>query len=179
MFDLKQEVSGFLTKIGLFSSIKAKENEGNLIISSAKKEIGQIKSVEPSLLKVYGIEFPCYVAEFSINVLSEILSRKKEAEFTPIPKYPPFEFDFAVIVDQSVSAGSLMSAIKNRGGNTLQSLDIFDVFEGESIGLEKKSIAFRLKFLDHNKTLNIKEVEPIINRIVKELNSKFGAQLRG
>ena len=52
---------------------------------------------------------------------------------------------------------------------TLQNLDIFDVFEGESIGKDKKSIAFRLNFIDPNKTLNIKEVEPIINRIIKTL----------
>lgn len=61
----------------------------------------------------------------------------------------------------------------------MQKLDIFDVFEGESIGNDKKSLAFRLNFIDPNKTLNIKEVEPIINRIVKALEKQFGAQLRG
>jgi phenylalanyl-tRNA synthetase beta chain len=61
----------------------------------------------------------------------------------------------------------------------LLSLDIFDVFEGESIGKDKKSIAFRLNFIDPNKTLNIKVVEPIIQRIVKTLQKQFSAKLRG
>jgi phenylalanyl-tRNA synthetase beta chain len=179
VFDLKQEVVGLLTKIGLTGSFQAKELDGALVITVAKKELGRIEAVDPKLLKVYGIELPTYVAEFSINAIASALSRVKEKGFTPIPKYPPFEFDFAVIVDQQVSAGKLMTAIRSNAGKTLQNLDIFDVFEGDSIGNDKKSIAFRLNFIDPNKTLNIKEVEPIINRIIKTLEKQFGAKLRG
>lgn len=179
VFDLKQEVAGLLTKLGLKGSYQAKEHEGDLVITCAKKELGRIKAVDTKLLKVYGIELPVFVAEFSINAISIALSKVKEKGFSQIPKYPPFEFDFAVIIDQQVSAGKLMTAIRSNAGKTLQNLDIFDVFEGESIGSDKKSIAFRLNFIDPNKTLNIKEVEPIINRIVKTLEKQFGAKLRG
>ncbi len=179
VFDLKQEVAGLLTKLGLTSSFQAKEAEGALVISVAKKELGRIEIVDQKLLKVYGIELPVFVAEFSINAISNALSKVKEKGFSSIPKYPPFEFDFAVIVDQQVSAGKMMTAINSNAGKTLQNLDIFDVFEGESVGKGNKSIAFRLNFIDPNKTLNIKEVEPIINRIIKTLEKQFGAKLRG
>lgn len=179
VFDLKQEVAGLLIKLGLTGSFQAKEVEGALVISMAKKELGRIEAVDPKLLKVYGIESSTFAAEFSINAISNALSRVKEKGFTTIAKYPPFEFDFAVIVDQQVSAGKLMTAIRSNAGKTLQNLDIFDVFEGESIGNDKKSIAFRLNFIDPNKTLNIKEVEPIINRIIKTLEKQFSAKLRG
>jgi phenylalanyl-tRNA synthetase beta chain len=81
-------------------------------------------------------------------------------------------------VEQEVSAGDLMNSIKSNAGNTLKNIDIFDVFEGESIGEGNKSIAFRLNFIDPNKTLNIKEVEPIIQHVVKSLEKKFSAKLR-
>lgn len=69
---------------------------------------------------MYGIESSTFAAEFSINAISNALSRVKEKGFTPIAKYPPFEFDFAVIVDQQVSAGKLMTAIRSNAGKTLQ-----------------------------------------------------------
>jgi len=99
--------------------------------------------------------------------------------FQAVPKFPAFEFDFAVIVPQQVTAGELMEVIKEKAGDQLQDIDIFDVFEGESIGEGNKSLAFRLQFLDRNKTLNIKQVEPIIQRIVKSLEKQFSAKLRG
>lgn len=179
IFDLKTEVSGFLTKLGLINTITSEENDDSLVISSGKKVLGTIKSVGPKLLKVYGIEHPAFVAEFSINALGQVLAKSNTKSFTPVPKYPPFEFDFAVIVDHTTSAGELMQTIRSKAGKTLQNLDIFDVFEGDSIGKGKKSIAFRLNFIDPNKTLNIKEVEPIINRTIKALEKQFGAQLRG
>jgi phenylalanyl-tRNA synthetase beta chain len=130
------------------------------------------------MLDVYDIEHKTYIAEFSLDKISEALAKHKAKSFTPIPKFPAFEFDFAVIVEQEVSAGDLMNSIKSNAGNTLNNIDIFDVFEDESIGEGNKSIAFRLNFIDPNKTLNIKEVEPIIQRVVKSLEKQFSAKLR-
>ena len=71
-----------------------------------------------------------------------------------------------------------MKVIKSKAGNTLKNIDIFDVYEGESIGEGSKSIAFRLNFIDSNKTLNVKDVEPIIQRVLKTLEKQFSAKLR-
>lgn len=179
IFDLKKDIIGFFTKLGISGAIQAQENDGDLVVSIAKKELGRLQAVDSNLLNVYGIELPVFIAEFSINAISTALQRVKDKGFTPIPKYPPFEFDFAFIVDQQITAGTLINAIRSNAGKTLQNLDIFDVFEGDSIGNDKKSIAFRLNFTDPNKTLNIKEVEPIINRIIKTLEKQFSAKLRG
>lgn len=179
IFDLKKEAVGFFTKLGLKGAIQTQEKEGELVVSIAKKELGSIRAVDSNLLNVYGIELPVFVAEFSINAISTAQHQVKDKGFTPIPKYPPFEFDFAFIIDQQISAGNLINAIRSNAGKTLQNIDIFDVFEGSSIGNNKKSIAFRLNFTDPNKTLNIKEVEPIINRIIKTFEKQFSAKLRG
>lgn len=179
IFDLKSEVNAFFTKLGLAGSIKIKAtDEISLTYSFKKTELGKVSTVSQALLDVYDIEHKTYIAEFSLDKISEALGKHKAKSFTPIPKFPAFEFDFAVIVKQEVSAGDLMNSIKSNAGNTLKNIDIFDVFEGESIGAGNKSIAFRLNFIDPNKTLNIKEVEPIIQRVVKSLEKQFSAKLR-
>lgn len=179
IFDLKSEVNAFFTKLGLAGSIKIKAIDENSLTYSFKKiELGKVSTVSQTLLDVYDIEHKTYIAEFSLDKISEALAKHKAKSFTPIPKFPAFEFDFAVIVEQEVSAGDLMSSIKSNAGNTLKNIDIFDVFEGKSIGEGNKSIAFRLNFIDPNKTLNIKEVEPIIQRVVKSLEKQFSAKLR-
>jgi phenylalanyl-tRNA synthetase beta chain len=179
IFDLKSEVNAFFTKLGLAGSIKIKAIDENSLTYSFKKiELGKVSTVSQTLLDVYDIEQKTFIAEFSLDRISEALAKHKAKSFTPIPKFPAFEFDFAVIVEQEVSAGDLMNSIKSNAGNTLKNIDIFDVFEGESIGEGNKSIAFRLNFIDPNKTLNIKEVEPIIQHVVKSLEKKFSAKLR-
>ncbi|MEP2447071.1 MAG: phenylalanine--tRNA ligase subunit beta [Balneola sp.] len=179
IFDLKSEVNAFFTKLGLSGSIKIKAIDENSLTYSFKKiELGKVSTVSESMLDVYDIEHKTYIAEFSLDKISEALAKHKAKSFTPIPKFPAFEFDFAVIVEQQVSAGGLMNSIKSNAGNTLKNIDIFDVFEGKSIGEGNKSIAFRLNFIDPNKTLNIKEVEPIIQRVVKSLEKQFSAKLR-
>lgn len=179
IFDLKSEVDAFFTKIGLGSKIKAKLNDENSLIYSFKKiELGTVSIVSDTLKNAYDLKEKAFIAAFSLDRISEALSKNKSDSFTPIPKFPAFDFDFAVVVDQEIFAGDLMTSIKSNAGNTLKNIDIFDVFEGDSIGEGNKSIAFRLNFIDPNKTLNIKEVEPIIQRVVKSLEKQFSAKLR-
>ena len=178
-FDLKSEVNGFFTKLGLIEGISSKEENGSLVYSYGNINLGTLQAASKELKKAYDLDPGTYVAEFSVNTIQQALTQVPATSFKPIPKFPVFEFDFAVIVDSSITAGDLMTTIKSKGGNTLQNIEIFDVFEGESIGAGNKSLAFRLNFLDPNKTLNIKEVEPIIQRVIKTLEKQYSAKLRG
>jgi phenylalanyl-tRNA synthetase beta chain len=142
------------------------------------KKIGHRKSVTQSMLDHYEIELPAFVAEFSLTQIQKIREQVEERPYEPVSKFPSFEFDFAVVVDRSIKAGTLLKTIEENAGDSLKDLQIFDVFEGESLGKNKKSIAFRLSFLDKNKTLTIKDVEPIINKLLKVLEKKYSAKLR-
>lgn len=178
-FDLKSAVYGLFTKLQIRDMISERsENENSLLFMSGKTELGRLFRVSEELTESYDIEEELYAAEFSLTAISELLEQQEEQGFNPVPKFPAFDYDFAVIVEQSVRAGELLKRIREKAGNTLHSLDIFDVFEGDSIGEGKKSLAFRLSFLDPNKTLNIKEIEPIIKRIVNSLEKDYSAKLR-
>ncbi|WP_020403133.1 phenylalanine--tRNA ligase subunit beta [Gracilimonas tropica] len=180
VFDLKALVNAFFTKLNLIDHISAKaENETTLTYYWGDVEIGSLFVPGDDLKKAYDFDQEAFVAELSVSDIAEALKVIPPHTFQSVPKFPAFEFDFAVIVPQQVSAGELMEVIKDKAGDQLQDIDIFDVFEGESIGEGNKSLAFRLQFLDRNKTLNIKQVEPIIQRIVKSLEKEFSAKLRG
>ncbi len=178
VFDLKAIVNAFLTKLNLLQHAAYRSDGEELIYTVKGTELGRVMRVAPELLKAYDLDRPAFVAELSVNALQEVLEKIKEPAFSAVPKFPAFDFDLAVVVDSDVAAGDLMETIKSKAGNTLKTIDIFDVFEGDSIGKGKKSIAFRLNFIDPNKTLNIKEVEPIIQRVLKALEKQFSAKLR-
>ena len=178
-FDLKSKLNAFFDKLGLLNGISSSEENDSLIYTYNGSHLGELKAVPKDLKKTYDLESSVFVVEISVNAIHKAVAELPAKSFTSIPKFPVFEFDLALVVESGITAGQLIDGIKNKAGNMLQNIEIFDVFEGESLGEGNKSIAFRLHFLDPNKTLNIKEVEPIINRVVKSLENQFSAKLRG
>lgn len=179
IFDLKSAVNGFFKLIDIGHKIQSrKADNGHLSFQIGKLKIGELYQVDPKLLKTFEIEYPAYIAELSISALEKILEKQPQKTYVAIPKFPSFEYDIALVVDKTISAGDLMSDIRKNAGALLTNIDIFDVYEGKSIGKGKKSIAFRLSFRDKSKTLTIKNVEPIINKILKILEKNHSAKLR-
>jgi phenylalanyl-tRNA synthetase beta chain len=83
-----------------------------------------------------------------------------------------------VVIDASQQAGPLMEEISGVGGKLLESCDIFDIYQGEQIGKNKKSVAFSLTFRAEDRTLVDDEVNKIFDKIVKKLESEYSAELR-
>jgi len=179
VFDLKAPVRSFLQQFDVYGSLEESADENNVLFYNFEgQEVGQLYEVDRGMLDHYDIKLPAFAAEFSLSRIFELRNQIEPQRFEPVPKFPSFEFDFAVTVDSTVKAGALLNTIRNSAGDSLQDLDIFDVFEGESLGENKKSLAFRLSFLDKNKTLTIKDVEPIINKVLNDLEKKYSAKLR-
>jgi len=124
------------------------------------------------------VEEDLFTAEIDLSAIFKSGLLPEDTVFQKVPKFPTFEFDAAFTVDKSVRAGDLSAEIKKTAGSVLTSVDVFDVYEGENLGKEKKSIAFRLTFLDSNKTLTINDVEPVVQKVVRSLEKKFDAKLR-
>ncbi|NGP88867.1 phenylalanine--tRNA ligase subunit beta [Fodinibius halophilus] len=179
VFDLKAPVRSFLQQLGVYQAITASANSNNrLCYTYDGTELGHLYEVDEEMREKYDFELPAFVAEFSLTKIHKARQKITQKGYEAVSKFPSFEFDFAVIVDRSVKAGTLLKSIEETAGESLKELDVFDVFEGESLGENKKSIAFRLSFLDKNKTLTIKDVEPIINKVLKVLEKEYSAKLR-
>lgn len=179
VFDLKAPVRSFLEQMNIYDSLEISAIANDVLSFRYRdNEIGTLRRVPKDLLKNYEIELPAFVAEFSLTKIQQVREEIGDISYKPVSKFPAFDFDFGVVVNSSVKAGDLLKTIEETAGESLKSLDVFDVFEGESLGENKKSIAFRLSFLDKNKTLTIKDVEPIINKVLKVLEKEYSAKLR-
>ena len=98
--------------------------------------------------------------------------------YKDIPKFPSVSKDVAFILDENVTAGEVMATIKKAGGRLLQSISIFDVYTGENVLENEKSIAFKLNFLDSSKTLTDEEVMSVFNNIISKVENSHNAKLR-
>ncbi|WLR44138.1 phenylalanine--tRNA ligase subunit beta [Bacillus carboniphilus] len=139
------------------------------------KLIGYIGQLHPTVQKEHDLQ-ETYVFELALESLMNVIV--PELEYKAIPKYPSISRDIALVVDQKVVAGDLEEQIRVTGGNLLKKVSIFDVYEGEHLPEGKKSIAYRLTYLDPQKTLTDEEVTSKHEKVLKVLEEKFAATLR-
>lgn len=135
-----------------------------------RKPVGIIGKVHPSIYKE-----EVYVAEFSLTKLYELTT--KALKFKGASKYPEIQKDVAFIVPNELTNAEIEAVIKHAGGRLLDNIDIFDIYRDIEPG--KKSMAYNLTFKDDTRTLSDEEVMQVFNNIIKEVESKLDAKLRG
>ncbi len=131
--------------------------------------------VHPTTTEKVGINRRVYVAEIYLDKL--LSGEKKTVIYKPLPKFPAVSRDIAMLCNRDVLIGDLIDLIKKAGGKLLESVSLFDVYEGEQIPSGKKSVAFNMTLRSSEGTLTDEMIETVMNKIIDEL-SKFGAELR-
>ena len=141
----------------------------SIILNNVK--IGIIGKVHPSVTKddIYALE---------INLDKLFSFRVKQMQYKEISKFPGIHKDIAFVVNKKIPASDIMAAIKKEGGRLLKNISIFDVYEGEKLADDEKSVAFALTFEDQTRTLNEEEVMEIFNRIIVGVENKLNAKVR-
>lgn len=115
---------------------------------------------------------------FEIN-LDELFKKKVgKMKYKEISKFPSIKKDIAFVVDKSLTSLEVEKAIKNGGGSLLTNIEIFDVYTGIGVGLDKKSMAYSLTFSDNKKTLTDEEVNALMEKIINTVSKKCGAEIR-
>ncbi len=135
------------------------------------KNVGIVGKLHPSVTKD-----SVYVMEINLDKLFE--NRVGGIKYKEISKYPSIEKDLAFIVNKDMTSDKLVKEIKKSGGKLLKEIKIFDVYTGENIENDKKSIAFNLTFEDNTKTLTDEEVISVFNKIINDVEKKLSAKLR-
>ena len=136
-----------------------------------RENIGVIGRIHPSIKKD-----EIYVIELSMTKLYE--KKIKPIKYKEANKYPEIVKDLAFIVNKDISSLEILNQIKKSGGRLVTNIDVFDVYEGENIDSDKKSIAYTITFADSTRTLNDEEVTVIFNKIISDVENKLNAQLR-
>ena len=134
------------------------------------KEVGIVGKLHPNVSK------DVYAFEINLSILKDI--RVGSIKFKEINKYPTIEKDMAFVVNKNVLSEDISKEIKKSGGKLVTGIEIFDVYTGENVDENSKSIAFKVIFEDYTKTLTDEEVMPIFNKIIDSVEKKFNAKLR-
>lgn len=134
-----------------------------------REEIGIIGRVHPNVKKD-----EIYVFELSMN---KLIKQIKPLKYKEASKYPSITKDMAFIVKKDVSSNDIQSIIKKVGGRLLTDIDVFDVYVGENVGDDEKSIAYTLTFSDPTRTLSDEEVTQLFRQIIEKVE-QTGAKLR-
>jgi phenylalanyl-tRNA synthetase beta chain len=98
--------------------------------------------------------------------------------FSDLPGYPLVEQDLALVVDTSVPAAAVVDSLRRAGGDLLEEVTVFDVYEGAQVGPGKRSLALRLSFRAADRTLSEAEVNKVRDRMLKQTAAELGAELR-
>ena len=138
--------------------------------------IGYFGELLPSISEKLGIDKKAYVGEIYYDELKKYFDDKIAVK--PVSKYPSVERDLAVTVDDNVPSGDISDTIYACGGETLENVELFDVYKGDQVAKGKKSIAFNLLFNAGDRTLSVEEIDEAVKVILKNLKDKFGAELR-
>jgi phenylalanyl-tRNA synthetase beta chain len=139
------------------------------------ESIGYVGQLHPTLQQQEDLA-DTFVFEIELAPLYE------HADFAivqkPLPRYPAIERDIAVVVESGIEAAKLTSEITSAAGELLESVRVFDVFTGEKVGKDKKSVAVALVYRHAERTLTDEEVTERHSAVVDRLSQTFGAELR-
>ncbi|MDD4644291.1 MAG: phenylalanine--tRNA ligase subunit beta [Bacilli bacterium] len=135
------------------------------------ESVGYFGKVHPHISKL-----PIFVGEINISQLFN--KRVGKIKYNECSKYPSILKDIAFIFDKKIEVADIIKVIKKSGGKILENVDVFDVYIGNNIEDDKKSIALSLTFTDINKTLTDDEVNSVLNNIINEVSTKLNGLLR-
>ena len=120
---------------------------------------------------------PVYYAEINWNTLMKLIKGNKVL-YKEISKYPSVSRDLALLIDKSIEFSQIEDIAKQSEKKLLKKVELFDVYEGKNLPEGKKSYAVNFVLQDESKTLNDKQIDAIMNKIITNLKNKLGAQLR-
>lgn len=145
-------------------------------ITAGGKTLGIVGEIHPAVCRKYGLETSVYVSELDFENI--FLNIKTDIKFKELPKYPAVTRDIAMLVDKTVPVAEIEEIVKKASGKLLESINLFDVYEGEQIPEGKKSVAYNAVYRSPDRSLTGDEVQKVFDKAVKNLEHQLGAQLR-
>ena len=184
VFDLKAVVENVFARLGVSQKeLVAKQTSNDLFAACLEyrnrggKLIGYVGVVSHKMLKKTDVSQPVYFAELNWNALVKI-ALKKKVEYTDLPKSMPVKRDLALLIDAATTFADVETVIRNSEKRLLKSVTLFDVYEGKNLEAGKKSYAVSMTLQDDEKTLNDKQIDAVMKKIITNLQKQLGAQLR-
>ena len=142
----------------------------------AGRLVGAVGEIQPEVLSNFDVDKSATLVLFDFDSISK--SAAAERRYEPLPRFPAVQQDLAIVVDQSIASADIEQLILDAGRPLLESIELFDLFQGESIGWGRRSLAYHLNFRVADRTLTDEEVASRHEAITKSLADRLGATLR-
>ena len=151
-------------------------NEGESLFLG-KKEIVTYGSVKKEILDSFNIDQEVFYVEFKWDTIISMTSYKP-IHVNEIPKYPEVSRDLSILIDKNIDFASIFNSCIKIDKKLIKDISLFDVYEGNKLPADKKSYGISIAISSSDKTLSDKEIDNIMGKVIKNLNSNFGAELR-
>ena len=146
-------------------------------IALGPKQLAWFGELHPRILAAFDLKIPVAGFEINLDAIPEPKAKKTSTAFVPSP-FQAIERDFAFVVDAKVPAGEIVKAAKMADRALIESVAVFDVYEGKNLGEGKKSIAIAVRVQPKDKTLTEAEIEALAGKIVAAVTKATAATLR-
>ena len=183
-YELKAYVQNIFARLGIPADLLMTERSDNDLFSNGLilknrggKVLAELGLVASRLLKVFDLTADIYYADIHWTTVMKAV-KKNHVTFSEISKYPSVSRDLALLIDSGVEFGQIERVAYQTEKKLLKKVELFDVYEGKNLPAGKKSYAVNFILQDEEKTLNDKQIEAIMNKLITNIKSKLGAELR-
>jgi len=181
-YSIKGITEAIFTKLGINKNIQILNLTSDLFedgyqIKIAKKTVAEIGWVKSNLLKMFKVKNQVFYADLNWDNMIDLTVMNK-IKFTELPKTQFVRRDYSLLLDDSITFSQIQDIARKADRKILKEVGLFDVYEGKNLEKGKKSYAVNFVFQDHNKTLQDKTVDKIMDKIRQGLEKELGAQLR-
>lgn len=184
IYHIKAIVLNLLARLGISDrEIKFEAGSSEIygaslnVVTRSGKMLGSMGVVAKRLAKRFDIKQDVLYAQLDWTALVR-LALKKTVSYTPLPKTQPVKRDLALLIDSAVTMGQIEAVVRESERRLLRDVTLFDVYEGKNLPEGKKSYAIALTLQDDEKTLQDKQIEAVMAKVVANLQKKLGATLR-
>ena len=182
-FTMKGVVEEFLEKIGMSARPEYDPEAGKTFLHPGRQAkilykdtvIGYLGEVHPDVADTYGLGERTYIAVLDLPEILPFASFDRKYE--GIAKFPAVTRDISMVMPKTVLVGEVEKIIEKRGGKLLEKYNLFDIYEGAQIKEGFKSVAYTISFRAKDRTLEDKDIQPIMEKILEDL-SGMGIELR-
>ena len=182
-FTMKGVVEEFLEKIGMSARPEYDPEAGKTFLHPGRQAeilykdtvIGYLGEVHPDVADTYGLGERTYIAVLDLPEILPFASFDRKYE--GIAKFPAVTRDISMVMPKTVLVGEVEKIIEKRGGKLLEKYNLFDIYEGAQIKEGFKSVAYTISFRAKDRTLEDKDIQPIMEKILGDL-SGMGIELR-
>lgn len=176
VFYLKGACEKILQAVGIRPVVF--KQDGNYIEAFSKKDhIATLQVVAREKLEQFDIKQPVFFADIYWDKLM-LAAKSVKIEFTGISKYPEVHRDISMIINKDTSYEKIENLTKGLSISRLVNINLFDIFESEKLGHDKRSLAINFTFSDKEKTLTDKEIDKMMNIIIVSYETELGATIR-